>query len=265
MDTTIALIGGPTAVLTYGGIRFITDPTFDPPGTYEPRPGVRLTKTSGPAAGPDTVGDVEVVLLSHDHHKDNLDHAGREFLARVPRVLTTESGAERLGPAATPLPSWTSVDIDRPGGGTLRVMGMPAQHGPDGSEHLVGEVTGFLLTGDGLPSVYVSGDNASLDVVQRIVDRVGTVDIAVLFAGGAQMPYLGDVYLTLPSVGAVRAAQLLEARAVIPLHFDGWAHFSEGRSSLHDGFADAGLLERLLVPRAGETITVPSRLGGVDA
>jgi CspA family cold shock protein len=40
---------------------------------------------------------------------------------------------------------------------------VPALHGPEGSEHLVGEVTGFVLAGPGLPTVYVSGDNASLD------------------------------------------------------------------------------------------------------
>ncbi|GAA4096207.1 hypothetical protein [Nonomuraea soli] len=42
------------------------------------------------------------------------------------------------------------------------------QHGPDGTEHLVGEVTGFVLSGEGLPVVDVSGDNASLEVVKRI-------------------------------------------------------------------------------------------------
>ncbi len=261
----VTLVGGPTALLVYGGVRFLTDPTFDPPATYEPRPGVKLVKTTGPAVSPEAVGVVDVVLLSHDHHKDNLDDAGREFLARVPRVLTTVSGAERLGQPATPLANWTSVEVDRPDGGTVRITGLPAQHGPDGSEHLVGEVTGFLLTGEGLPSAYVSGDNASLDVVQRIVDRVGTVDVAVLFAGGAQMPYLGDAYLTLPSVSAARAAQLLEARAVVPLHYDGWGHFSEGREFLHDAFADADLLERLVLPAPGETTTVPIGPGGTDA
>ncbi len=256
MKTTITPIGGPTAVLVYGGVTFITDPTFDSPGSYEPRPGVTLTKTTGPAVGAEALGGVSVVLLSHDHHKDNLDDAGRTFLSQVSRVLTTVSGAERLGPLTTALANWTSVDLDRPDGGTLRVTGLPAQHGPDGSELLVGEVTGFLLTGEGLPSVYVSGDNASLDVVQHIAERVGPVDVAVLFAGGAQMPYLRDAYLTLPSAGAARAAELLEAPWVIPLHFDGWAHFSEGRESLHKAFADAGLLERLILPDPGETVTV---------
>ncbi len=76
---------------------------------------MKLEKTTGPAVTPETIGEVDAVLLSHDHHKDNLDDAGREFLARVPLVLTTASGAERLGPPATPLTNWTSVDVDPAG------------------------------------------------------------------------------------------------------------------------------------------------------
>jgi hypothetical protein len=56
-------------------------------------------------------------------------------------------------------------------------------------------VTGFVLSGEGLPTVYVSGDNASLDVVRTIAGRVGPVDVAVLFAGGAlakPLAALGD-------------------------------------------------------------------------
>jgi hypothetical protein len=82
------------------------------------------------------------------------------------------------------LSSWEHVELARPGGGVLRVTGVPARHGPAGSEHLVGEVTGFLLSGNGLPTVYISGDNAGLDVVAAVASRITAVDVAVLFAGG---------------------------------------------------------------------------------
>ncbi|MGP4023381.1 hypothetical protein [Actinomadura sp. 3N407] len=56
----------------------------------------------------------------------------------------------RYGGIARALPAWEHADLPRPGGGTLRVTGVPAQHGPDGTEHLTGPVTGFVLTGGGL-------------------------------------------------------------------------------------------------------------------
>jgi L-ascorbate metabolism protein UlaG (beta-lactamase superfamily) len=250
------LIGGPTAILELGGLRLLTDPTFDPPGSYEPRPGVHLHKTLPPALGEAEVGEIDLVLLSHDHHKDNLDDAGREFLSRVPTVLTTVSGAERLGSQATALRNWESTQIRRPDGATLTITGLPAQHGPDGSERLVGEVTGFLLTGDDLPRTYVSGDNASLDVVRTIAERSGEIDIAVLFVGGAQMPYLGEEHLTLPSAKAPEAANILGASTVIPVHLDGWAHFSDDRESLLDAFAQAGTASLLAMPEPGGTVVV---------
>jgi L-ascorbate metabolism protein UlaG (beta-lactamase superfamily) len=253
---SVIAVGGPTAVLELGGLRFITDPTFDPPGSYEPRPGVFLTKTSGPAMSPDDVGPVDVALLSHDHHMDNLDNAGRQLLADIPLVLSTKSAAERMGSAITALARWESVIVDCLDGGSVEITAVPAQHGPDGSEHLVGEVTGFVLTGEDLPTVYVSGDNASLDVVEEIAARWAPIDVAVLFAGGAQMPYLGDAYLTLPSHQAAQAARILSARTTVPLHHDSWAHFTEGEAELREAFGAVGQSDGLRIPPLGQRITV---------
>ena len=78
---TAQLVGGPTAVLEYAGLRWLTDPAFSPPGDYEGG----LRKTTGPAVAADDVGAIDVVLLSHDHHSDNLDPEGRVFLPRAGR------------------------------------------------------------------------------------------------------------------------------------------------------------------------------------
>jgi len=243
----VQLLGGPTAIIEFGGLRLLTDPTFDGPGRYGTGRGYDLIKTGGPALSSDEVGAIDIVLLSHDQHADNLDTGGRAFLPGVPRVLTTVSGSQRLGANATAMPRWSHVDVPRPGGGAVRIVGVPAQHGPDGTEHLIGEVTGFILSGDGLPTLYVSGDNASVDVVRSIVDTLGGVDIAVLFAGAAQSPLLGDAYLTLNAQGAVEATRILGARRVVPVHVDGWMHYSEGMDVLRLAFADGGMTDRLVI------------------
>jgi L-ascorbate metabolism protein UlaG (beta-lactamase superfamily) len=246
-------LGGPTAILEIGGIRLLTDPTFDPPGDYTV--GTRtLTKTAGPVLAAGALGQVDAVLLSHDQHPDNLDRLGRDFLAGVPLVLSTASAQRRLGGAVRALPNWEQTQLARPDGGELRITGVPAQHGPDGTEHLTGEVTGFVLGGEGLPEVYVSGDNASLSVVRAIADRFGSFDAAVLFAGGAQTALLGDAYLTLTSDGAAEAARVLGAAHVVPVHFEGWAHFTQGADTLLEAFSQAGLSERLHLLKPGEQI-----------
>lgn len=248
-------VGGPTALLELGGLRLLTDPTFDPPQEY-PIGQRSLMKTSGPARSPGELGSIDVVLLSHDQHPDNLDSSGREVANAAPLVLTTTSGAARLGGTAVALANWQHRELVRPDGGTIRITGLPAQHGPDGSEHLVGEVTGFLLSGESLPTVYISGDNASLDVVRTVAERCGPVDVVLLFAGGARTALLGDAYLTLSSEGAAEAARILGARQVIPLHVEGWAHFSQGPESLAPAFDRAGLLDRLIALPPGQSITL---------
>ncbi|MFI0240580.1 MBL fold metallo-hydrolase [Streptomyces sp. NPDC016845] len=237
--------GGPTALIEYGGLRLLTDPTFDAPGEY-PSPGGGLTKTRPSSAAPADVGRIDAVLLSHDEHADNLDHGGRALLADVPLTLTTPSAGQRLGGTARGLTPWESVGLDRPGGGSVTVTAVPALHGPEGCEPVTGEVTGFVLTGESLPTVYVSGDNASLDLVRRIADRFGPVDTAVLFAGAVRVPALFDgALLTLDSAQAAEAATILGARRIVPVHFDSWAHFSEGRDPLLAAFTAAGLADRV--------------------
>ena len=102
----LTLIGGPTAILEYGGLRWLTDPTFSPPGDHDD-----LVKTMGPALPPEAIEPIDVVLLSHDEHSDNLDPAGRDFLPRAGRVLTTREGAARLGGNASGLEPWDSLEL----------------------------------------------------------------------------------------------------------------------------------------------------------
>ncbi|MFD8380300.1 MBL fold metallo-hydrolase [Streptomyces sp. NPDC059679] len=249
----VRYLGGPTATLDIGGVRLLTDPTFDPPGDY-PIGERKLVKTAGPAVATSGLGPVDAVLLSHDQHPDNLDRAGRAYLDHADLVLSTASARERLGATVTALPNWETFELPRPAGGTLRITGVPAQHGPDGTEHLVGEVTGFVVSGGGLPTVYVSGDNASLDVVRAIAERMGPVDVALLFAGAASTPLVPGGFLTLPSDQAAQAVEILGARQVVPLHFEHWGHFTQGADTLVDAFEAAGLTERLHLLKPGERI-----------
>ncbi|WP_055490158.1 MBL fold metallo-hydrolase [Streptomyces sp. TP-A0356] len=249
----ILYVGGPTAVIELGGLRLLTDPTFDAPGAY-PIGSRSLVKTAGPALTATELGPVDAVLLSHDQHPDNLDAAGREHLAEVPLTLSTASAHDRVGAPVRALPSWEHIELPRPSGGTLRVTAVPALHGPEGSEPLVGEVTGFVLSGEGLATVYVSGDNASLDVVRTIADRLGPFDVAVLFAGAARTPLVPDAPLTLTSEAAAEATRILDARHVVPLHFEHWAHFTEDGATLTKAFAQAGLTDRLHLLEPGASV-----------
>ena len=100
-------IGGPTVLVATGGWRVLVDPTFDPPGRrYAFGWGTSSRKVSGPALAVADVLPVDVVLLSHDHHADNLDDAGRALLPSAGTVVTTRAGAGRLAAGARGLRPW---------------------------------------------------------------------------------------------------------------------------------------------------------------
>jgi len=248
------VVGGPTVVLDVGGLRIVSDPTFDAPG-----PHGYLTKTAGPAVAEDRLGPVDLLLVSHDNHPDNLDDRGRTLALAAPLVLTTRSGARRLGPPSVGLAPWTSHAVRRPGG-ELTVTAVPAVHGPeDGERDADGfvncEVIGFVLSGPDLPAIYVSGDNASIRTVTEIARRTPAIDAAVLHAGAARVPgKFRDRPLTLDSIRAAAAAAVLGPAVIIPAHYDGWAHFSEGRADLARAFDDAGLTAQLRLSDHGTWI-----------
>lgn len=242
-------------MLEIGGLRLITDPTFDPPGSYDTGRGFELTKLSGPAIGPEELGIVDAALVSHEHHVDNLDREGRAYLAGIHRILTTRSGAGRLGDSAEGLEPWDSTEVGGPRA-SLSVTAVPALHGPGGTEDPGGDVIGLVLHGPTAPTVYVSGDNASLAVVEEIAARLSSPDVAILHAGAAQVPPFGDALLTLNSEQSVEATRLLEPRYVVGVHLEGWKHFSEGPADLREAFDDARLGDRLVIPAAGEAVVL---------
>jgi L-ascorbate metabolism protein UlaG (beta-lactamase superfamily) len=237
-DITVTYLGGPTAILEYGGLRFLIDPTFDEPQTYPDEDGdTPLVKTRGPALQPDELGQIDVVLASHHEHHDNLDSRGAEFAARAPLVLSTPKAGDDLGGPWVGMADWSEHSV-----GLVDITALPALHGPPGIEEWIGPVVGYLLRAPTLPSVYVSGDNASLDLVREIAGRYAPIGIAILFAGAARVPEI-DATLTLTSREAAEAAQILRAGRVVGLHTEDWEHFSETRADLEAAFAGTpGLL-----------------------
>jgi L-ascorbate metabolism protein UlaG (beta-lactamase superfamily) len=249
---SITLIGGPTALIEIGGFRLLTDPTFDQPGEYS-LPYVTLTKTSTPALTPSDIGTVDAVLLSHDQHADNLDHAGRAYLTEVPHVLTTQVAAKRLGGRAQGLAPWEQVALAKPYGSRMQVTATPARHGPAGIEPLSGDVIGFVLSLNNHPSVYVTGDTVWYDGVAEVARRF-PAEVVLLFAGAAQTR--GPFNLTMNTNDAIETARAFPNAVIVPIHTEGWRHFSQGPRDLETSFKALGVGSRLRLPERGVAMAI---------
>lgn len=269
MEMTATHIGTATVLITFGELAILTDPVLDPAGSEYVLDvpalgiGVPLRSTAGPAISAEELPPIDVVLLSHDEHPDNLDTTGRALLDTATTVITTVSGATRLGGNAVGLAPWESRDIVL-GTTRLKVTATPARHGPEGIEPIIGDTIGFVVEAPGAEAaLYLSGDTVYHDALDEIGRRfrIGT---AFLHVGDAHFESGGDARFSMNGEEAVALTRSLGARSVVPIHYDSWAHFAEKPEEVAAAFADAGLsgLLRWLRPGEAHGITWPTLTPG---
>jgi L-ascorbate metabolism protein UlaG (beta-lactamase superfamily) len=212
-----------------------------------------------------------VVLLTHDHHDDNLDGAGRALLPVAGTVVTTRSGARRLGGNSRGLEPWATARLEAPGRPTLEVTATPCRHGPPLSHAIVGDVIGFSLRWEAQEHgvLWISGDTVLYDGVREVADRL-EVDVALLHLGGVRFPVTGPVRYTMTAREAVQLCELMRPRTAIPIHYEGWKHFREGREAIEQEFERSPehvrrLLRWLPIGVGVELATVPESACGSPA
>ncbi len=87
-------------------------------------------------------------------------------------------------------------------------------------------------------ALWFSGDTVMYGGVRQVADRV-KVNVAVLHLGGVQFPVTGPLRYTMTAEDAIELCRLLEPRVAVPIHYEGWKHFKEGREAVEVELADA--------------------------
>ncbi|MEV0397889.1 MBL fold metallo-hydrolase [Polymorphospora rubra] len=261
-DVRVTHLGGPTTLIEVGGWRLLTDPTFDPAGRrYDFGWGTSSRKLTDPARTPGELPPIDAVLLTHDHHGDNLDGAGRALLPSAGTVVTTTAGARRLGGTTRGLAPWAVTRLEAPGRPTIEVTATPARHGPPLSRPIVGAVVGFALrwAGQRHGIVWITGDTVLYGGLRRVAERF-PVSVMLLHLGGVRFPVTGPLRYTMTARKGVELCRLVRARTVVPVHYEGWAHFRQDRDAVDGAFAAApdevGRSLRRLPIGAPATVTV---------
>jgi L-ascorbate metabolism protein UlaG (beta-lactamase superfamily) len=236
-------IGTATLLLEIEGVRLLTDPALDPAGRrYTFRPGLSSRKTQEPSLPAGGLLPIDAVLLSHDHHADNLDEAGRALLPRAEVTFTTAPAARRLGGNAVGMAPWAVREFKG-----LRITAVPARHGPPGIEWVDSVTTGFVLEwpGQRRGALYISGDTVYFAGIAQVGERFA-IGTAILHLGGVRFPLTGPLRYTFTAQGACRAALSLKKPVIVPVHYDGWTHFVEPRGTFQEAFAAEALDVRWL-------------------
>lgn len=255
---TITHIGGPTALIEFGGWRILTDPTFDPPGKrYFFGWGTMSRKLVGPSIEPDDLGPIDAVLISHHHHADNLDPRGVSMLPKLGTVLTTKKAATKLGGGAIGLAAWDTWTLEALGKGAITVTATPCQHGPVGLNPITGPVVGFALqwAGQQHGAFWMTGDTVLHRGLRDVASRldVGTI---LLHLGSVRFRYLtGWLRYSMDAQQGAELLDIIKPAAVVPVHYEGWSHFQQGRDDAEQVLAGSPYADRITwVDPGGSTL-----------
>lgn len=244
-----------------GGFRLLTDPALDRAGARykatKVMPGFGSEKTAAPAVAADELGRLDAVLLSHEHHFDNLDDSGRRLLPGAGAILTTRAGARRLGDNAIGMRPGEAYRLEGDNG-TLEVTAMPARHGPPGPVAWVaGPVIGFLLRWEVEERPWwISGDTRWFGGLRAALAAVGPIGVALVHLGSARFRPTGGARYTMDAAEAAAALREIDPRTVIPIHYEGWTHFKQGRVAAEEELGRAGIDERVRWLELGQPTTL---------
>jgi L-ascorbate metabolism protein UlaG (beta-lactamase superfamily) len=244
MDFAITHISTACTVLEIGGVRILTDPVFDPPGRYtlDEYGLTSARKDHGPAIAIEDIGPIDILLLSHHDHQDNFDKKGRTFLeeGRRPKHIVSSPVAKKNIPEVTHAlssidPACSSVTI-----GDITITATPALHVPppfswiESKEH----VNGWILEWPGQKhgAVYITGDTVMFRGIKNVIDKYrGKISVVIPHMGGVR--FWLDLFLGLYTFDAKQAAKVcqeIDARTILPIHYEGWTHFKESDRAKYD-------------------------------
>jgi L-ascorbate metabolism protein UlaG (beta-lactamase superfamily) len=98
-------------------------------------------------------------------------------------------------------------------------------------------VVGFHLDW-GEPALWISGDTVLYDGVREVAGRLD-VDVAVVHLGGVRFPVSGPFRYTMTARDAAELCAAIRPRVIVPIHYEGWKHFRQGRDAAEREFAVA--------------------------
>jgi L-ascorbate metabolism protein UlaG (beta-lactamase superfamily) len=155
-------------------------------------------------------------------------------------VVTTASGARRLGGSARGLEPWSTTRLESEGKPAIEVTATPCRHGPPFSRPVAGDVVGFALRWEGQEHgvLWISGDTVLYDGVRQVAERL-EVDTALIHLGAVRFPVTGPLRYSMTAADAIELCRLVRPRTAIPIHYEGWAHFKEGREAIERELAGA--------------------------
>ncbi len=104
-------------------------------------------------------------------------------------------------------------------------------------------------------TLWISGDTVLYDGVRQVGARLD-VGLAVLHLGEARFHVTGPVRYTMDVQHGLALCREVRPRTIVPVHYEGWSHFREGRGEIEAAVvsAEPALREAFRLVKLGEAV-----------
>jgi L-ascorbate metabolism protein UlaG (beta-lactamase superfamily) len=244
-----------TFILKMKGIQLLVDPMLSPAGSMNPVGGAASNKRIPMVELPlsaeeltDVLSRITAVLISHRHH-DHWDARAKELLPKDIPIFCQPQDEARVKADGfknlTPIQSehvWEGITLRRTGG----------RHGSGEIGKKMGIVSGFVITADGEPSLYIAGDTILCPEVTDAL-LIHKPDVVVVNAGGTRFLTGGPITMTSKDVAEV--CRSIPSARIVAVHMEAVNHCIETREELRQFLKKEELLEQVLIPADGDQLT----------
>ena len=251
----LQLIRHATLVVTLGDLKLLVDPMLSPAGAMDPVANAanqrRIPLVDLPfsdAALTQLLAQIDGVLVTHTH-RDHWDAHAATLIAKETPILCQPEDAARIREAGftqtQPIErayTWRGLQIIRTNG----------RHGTGQIGQQMGPVSGFVITGSAIPSLYIAGDTIWCEEVAATLEA-HQPDVTVLNAGAAQ--FLTGNPITMTAGDVIQVCDALPSTQIIAAHMEAINHCLLTRADLREQVRLAGWLDRVRIPQDGETLT----------
>jgi L-ascorbate metabolism protein UlaG (beta-lactamase superfamily) len=247
----IQLIRHATLRVSMGGHTLLVDPMLSAKEEMDPVQNAsntrRIPLVDLPFSPDEILKDVDAVLVTHTH-RDHWDDAATRMVPKALPIICQpedelrfhEWGYPDVRPVSTTI-GFNGLQISRTGG----------QHGTGDLARQMGPVSGYVLTAENEPSLYIAGDTIYGPDVEHALAQHNP-QFTVVNAGAAQF-IMGDP-ITMNASDVAKVCRRAPNSQIIAVHMEAINHCQLKRAHLEASLDRDGLKGRVLVPKDGEMV-----------